>query len=520
MMRFLPLLALLLGQPAQAQRDPDHLIIGARAPIVSLDPGISGLGSMHGYYRHIYDALVLSDANAQPMPGIATAWRAVSPLIWEFDLRPGVLCHDGTPLDAADVLSTFRRLPTVTGSDLLTVAKMRPVRELEIVNPLRIRMHTTEPYPGLIGSLSQMHIVCDSVPEGVTTEQFNRGTAAIGSGPYRHVRWERGNVWELERNERWWGERPAFRRVSIREMTNDAARMATLEAGDIDVADYVPPMHAPRFANHPRVELFRATSSRTIFLQFEMIRAQTPFVTDRQGQVLPQNPFRDVRVRQALAMAVNADAIVARVMDGLATRVTQGVPQGFPGYDPTIQPIRFNPDEARRLLALAGYPQGFRMVLHCPNNRYVNDAAICQATAQMLARIGVEAAVEAMPTVLYFPRLVRREFSAFLLGWGNTSGDAASFLRDVIASRDQSRGLGSWNMATADEELDQMIITSTIDMDPERRFVGMAAAMRRVMERHYIVPLHAQLSLVATRRGIAYEPQADESTLAIAAARR
>lgn len=518
------LLALPLLLPAaswaQGARGPDHLAIGIRVPITSLDPAISGLGAMHGTYRHIYDALVLRDPNSQPVAGLAESWRVVDPLTWEFRLRQGVTCHDGTPMDAADVVATLRRLPTVTGSDLLTVSKMRPVTGIEVVDPHTIRFRTREPYPGLLVALPELHIICDSVGAEATTEDFNSGRAAIGSGPYRHVLWERGARWELERNEAWWGPRPSFRRVTKREIGSDPARMAALEAGDIDLADNVPPLAVARLATNPRFEVFRTPSSRVIFLQFETIREQTPFVTDRDGNRLPRNPFRDQRVRRALGMAINADAIVARTMEGLAERAIQGVPSGFPGFSADVAPIRFDPEAARRLLAEAGYPDGFRLTLHCPNNRYVNDGAICQNAAQMLARIRIETQVETMPTNIYFPRLTRREFSAFLLGWGNASGDAATFLRDVLVSRDQAQGLGSWNMATADPELDRMALEATADMNLERRAQRMAETMRLAMDRAYVVPLHAQLTIAAAQRGITFVPQADEATLAMAAGRR
>ena len=515
-------LALLLAGPAAAwaQRDPDQLVMGVRAPIVTLDPAVSGLGTMHGYYQNIFDSLVMHDARAQSIPGLATSWRVVDDLTWEFKLRPGVKCHDGTDFDAPAVVANFKRLPTVPNSDNLTAGKLRPIKDVEIVDPGTIRIHTTMPYPGLLAVMPEVHMLCGSaLARNPTSDSINSGRDAIGTGPFRNVHWTRGTGWELERFDGWWGEKSPFRRVTVREIPNDASRMASLQAGDIDVADYIPPLDVKRLSADPALQVFRTPGTRTMFLGMDTVREQAPSVTDAAGKPLPRNPFRDARVRRALALGISEDLILSRVMEGLALKATQAMPDGMGGFA-DVPPTPYDARQAKALLAEAGYPEGFRATLNCPNDRYVNDAAICQAIGAMLARVGVQLQVEAMPTNVYMPRLTGLEFGLYLLAWGNNAGDAASLLRDVMETRDQAKGTGSWNMGVSMPDLDEKIDRSTMTMDLQLRNREMAEVMRALIERQAYVPLHTQLVIVAARKGIAYQPNADEATRAIDARRQ
>ena len=521
--RLLPaaLAALLIGPAAAwAQRDPDQLVMGVRAPIITLDPALSGLGTMHGYYQNIFDSLVMHDARAQAVPGLATSWRVVDDLTWEFKLRPGVKCHDGTDFDAQAVAANLKRLPTVPNSDNLTAGKLRPVKDVEIADPETIRIHTSVPYPGLLAVMPEVHMLCGSaLARNPTSESISSGRDAVGTGPFRNVRWTRGTGWELERFDGWWSDKSPFRRVTIREIPNDASRMASLQAGDIDVADYIPPLDVKRLSADPAIQVFRTPGTRTMFLGMDTVREQAPSVTDNAGKPLPRNPFRDVRVRRALALGISEDLILSRVMEGLALKATQAVPEGMGGFA-DVPPTPYDPKQAKALLAEAGYPEGFRATLNCPNDRYVNDAAICQAIGAMLARIGVQIQVEAMPTNVYMPRLTGLEFGLYLLAWGNNAGDAASLLRDVMETRDRAKGTGSWNMGVSMPDLDEKIDRSTMTMDLDARKREMAEVMRALIERQAYVPLHTQLVIVATRKGVAYRPNADEASRAIDARRQ
>ena len=511
------LAAALLATQATRAQPADHVTFGVRAPIVSMDPALSGLGTMHGYYANIYSSLVRNDADGRLVPDLAASWRVVDDLHTEFKLRPGVRCHDGATLDAASVLSSFKRLPTVPNSDGLTAGRLRLVTEIQAPDPLTVVFATSQPYPGLVGALPDFHIVCASAPAGITTSDFDAGAWDHGSGPFRVVAFRRGQGMELERFDGYFGPRPGFAHASFREIPNDGSRMAALQAGDVQVTDYVPPLDVKRLAADPALAVARTPSNRTLFLGFDQLRGQSPFVTAKDGSPLPANPFKDERVRRAFALAISPDAIIDRVMDGLAERATQGVAPHVEGADPAVQPAPFRPDEARRLLAEAGYPQGFRVSLHCPNDRYVNDAAICQAIGSMLARVGVQVAVEVQPSSLYFPRLLRQEYAFYLLAWGSNAGDAISFLRDVMMTRDAVAGTGSWNGGQSFPDVDRLIATATLTMDQARRVALMQEAMGLLMQRQAYIPLHTQLVLAASRKPVRYRAQAAEGTLASAA---
>ena len=514
------LLALLAaGAPDACAQDAEHLTVGVRAPIVTLDPALSGLGPMHGYYANIYDSLIELDAQSHLIPGIALSWRSVDDLTWEFKLRPGVRCHDGSTLDAASVKSSLDRLPTVPNSDNLTAGRLRLVKQLDIVDPLTIRMITAKPYPGLLAALPDFHLVCASVPVTATTADFDSGKDAVGSGPYRSVKWQRGQGWELERFDGYWGPKPAYAHVTIREIPNDAARLASLQAGDVQLADTIPPLDVKRLSSLPALGVFQTESNRSVFLGFDVLRQQTPFATDKAGAVLPHNPFLDERVRRAFALAISTDVIVKRVMDGLAVPATQGVPKHIAGYDGAVPATPYQPAQAKTLLADAGYPAGFNITLHCPNDRYVNDAASCQTVGILLSRIGITVAIDAEPSSVYFPRLQHRDYSFYLLAWGSNGGDATSFLRDVMETRDAARGVGSWNMGLSMPDVDGAIDAATLTMDEAARNKQMADIMGRLIERQAYVPLDTLLVIAAARKPVTYQPQATEELILAAVGR-
>lgn len=247
--------------------------------------------------------------------------------------------------------------------------------------------------------------------------------------------------------------------MTIRLIANDGARVAALQSGDVDAIDAVPTRDVARLQRDTRVTVQSRPGLRLIYLYVDASRPQTPHVTDRAGNTLPQNPLRDVRVRRALSLAVNRAGIQRQLMESFSLPTGQAQPEGAVGYDPAIRPDPYDPEQARRLLAEAGYTDGFNIVLHGPNDRYVNDEAIAQAIAQMWARIGVRTAVHTTPASVFFSAGARNEHSISLTGWSTTTGEPDTHLSVMIATPDPPRGRSTRLRAShySNPEVDRII---------------------------------------------------------------
>ena len=513
MPRFVVPLALsLLALPAAAQ----DVTIAVGGAFTSMDPHFHNLTPNSGLTQHVFDRLLEPDANLRPTAGLAHEWRAISPTTWEFKLRPGVRFHDGTQLTADDVAFTFARVPNVPGSPASYAFYTRPVSEVVVVDPLTVRLETRTPSPLIPAMVQGFAIIGRRQGENMTTADYNSGRAAIGTGPYRLVSFTPGDRAVFQRNPDWYGGGVTWNRVTYRFIGNDSARLAALKAGDVDLIDQVPTRDVAELRRDSRLAIHSATSLRNIYLYLDQWRDQTPFAADHQGRPLPANPLRDLRVRRALSLALNRQGIVAQVMDGQATPSGQLLPVGAVGHDPALTAATQDLEGARRLLAEAGYPQGFQLTLHGPNDRYINDAQILQAIAQMWARIGVRTRVEALPSSAFFSRSARDEFSVGLLGWGTGTGEPDSPLGNLLATINASRGRGASNRSHyANAQFDALVDRAMATIDLAEREGVYREATGLAMREQAIIPLHHQVNIWAGRRGLVYESRNDERTLAM-----
>jgi peptide/nickel transport system substrate-binding protein len=498
--------------PALAQ----ELRIGYGAAVTSMDPHFHALTPNMALHQHVFGSLVARDAQFRLEPDIAVSWQAIDDTTWEFKLRPGVQFHDGTPLTADDVVFSIERVATIQNSPGAFTLYTRQITALEVVDPLTVRMKSRSIFPLMPNQLVNVMIVSRAAAQGATTADFNSGRAAIGSGPYRLGTYTPGATVVLERNDKYYGEREPWQRVSFRLMTNDTSRVAALRAGDVDMIDVVPTEDATALARNAQLSVFSAPGVRNVFLYLDHAREVSPGIADAEGRPMQRNPLQDRRVRQALSIAINRDAIVRSVMGGHAAASGQLLPAGISGHDASLVIPRFDPEQARRLLADAGYPNGFSVVLAGPNDRYVNDARVLQAVAQMWTRIGVRTTLDIGPSATYFPRAGRDEYSIGMLGFGTSTGELDSPIQAVLATRSRDRGWGGFNRSgyshpRVDALLDQALAT----LDPGARQALLVEGMRIAVEDVAIIPLHHQVNIWATRRGLTYEPRSDERTLAM-----
>ena len=393
-------------------------------------------------------------------------------------------------------------------------AYTKQIKEMIVVDPLTIRFRTATPYPLMPSDMTQVAIISKSAAKAAT-EDFNSGKAAIGTGPYKLVRYAKGDRIELARFDGYWGGKTPWEKVTLRLLPSDAPRVAALLAGDVQAIENVPTSDAAHLRTDKRVSLYRTVADRLIYLHMDSERDVSPFVTDREGKPLSKNPLKDSRVRKAISKAINRQALVQSVMEGQAVPTGQLLPEGFFGYVKNLKPEPFDPEGAKRLLAEAGYPNGFGLTIHSPNNRYVNDAKVAQAIAQMLTRVGIATRVEAMPSATFFPQATEGKFSFILVGWSSGTGEASSPLKALIATVSKDKGFGTANRGHySNVKVDLMLEDALVTVDDVKREALLQGATELAINDTAIVPLYHQVSLWATRDGITYAPRTDENTLA------
>ncbi|MGH8634118.1 MAG: ABC transporter substrate-binding protein [Burkholderiales bacterium] len=505
----IPLIVVSLAAPAA------DLSIALGGDVTSMDPHFHNLTPNNNIGAHVFDTLVMKEPGGRIKPGLAESWRAVDDTTWEFKLRKGVRFHDGSIFTAADVVSSLDRIPNVPNSPSPFTTYTKQVTEKIVVDPWTLRLRSAAPYPQMPNDMSTVLIISSKSAAHATTDDFNTGKATVGTGPFRFVRWQKGDRIELARNDDYWGPKAPWDRVTFRIITSDPTRVASLLAGEVRAIENVPTTDLAKLGGNKDLAIYRTVSVRLMYLHLDTARDRTPFATDKAGKPLEKNPLRDLRVRRAMSKAINRQALVERVMEGAAVTTGQLMPEKFFGFTPALKPEPYDPEGARKLLAEAGYPDGFGLTLHAPNNRYVNDEQIAQAIAQLLARVGIQIRVDAMPSSVYFSRGSKLEFSFMLVGWGADTMEASSPLKALLATFDAAKGMGTANRGRysnpkLDAALDQAL--ATVD-DPKRERLLQQATEIGVGDLG-IIPLYHQHNLWAARRGIVYEARADERTLA------
>jgi peptide/nickel transport system substrate-binding protein len=507
-------LALFAAAAAIASASAADLTIGLATDITAIDPHYHNVTPNNGAASHIFGYLVERNEKSQLQPGLATEWKTIDPLTWEFKLRRGVKFHDGSDFTAADVVASIERVPTVPNSPSPFTAYTKQIKEVAVVDPYTIRFRTATPYPLMPSDMTQVLIISKSAAKA-STDDFNSGKAAIGTGPYKLVRYAKGDRVELVRNDNYWGGKTPWDKVTLRLLPQDAPRVAALLAGDVQVIENVPTSDAPTLKKDKRLSVFRTVADRLIYLHIDSDRDQSPFVTDKAGKPLAKNPLKDARVRKAMSKAINRPAIVERVMEGEAIAAGQLIPDFLFGATKSLKVEPYDPEGAKKLLADAGYPDGFALTIHAPNNRYVNDAKVAQTVAQMLARAGVDTKVVAMPSSTFFTQATELKFSLMLVGWSTGTGEASSSLKALLMTYNRDKGYGTANRGRySNAKVDALTEDALQTVDDVKREAYLQRATELAINDTGVIPLHFQVNLWATRDGISYVPRTDEYTLA------
>ncbi|MGH8618329.1 MAG: ABC transporter substrate-binding protein [Burkholderiales bacterium] len=492
------------------------LIIGRATEQSSIDPLFSRSGTNYSTSGQMFERLVSNDPNNQLHPALAVSWRAIDPTTWEIKLRDKVKFHDGSDFSAEDVVFSFERARNVPNSPASFAGAVASIVNMRALDRLTVQFKTSQPVPSLIEQVGRAFILSKKAATGLATADFNAGKGMVGTGPYQFVEWLPGQRLVLKRFANYWGPKPDFENVTMKFIPKDASRTAALLAGDVDLIDEVSPDGAKQLKADSRMRVFSIGSTRILYLSLDSDRDVSPFITDAAGKPMDKNPLKDLRVRRALSLMVDRKLITERLLDGSGEPAGQMVPQGMGGYDPTLAPTRQDLAAAKKLLAEAGYPNGFGITLHTSSDRFARDSDLGQTLGQMFSRGGIKVNnVFALPYNVYASAATKREYTAFIFGFGTTTPDSTIGLMNVLATFDKDAGMGAFNRSRySNPKFDAALKKAMTEFNDAKRNALLQEATRIVFNDVAVVPLYWPVVHWAAKKHIAYEARRDESTLA------
>jgi peptide/nickel transport system substrate-binding protein len=500
-------LALVLSLAAPAK----HFRWASQGDSASLDPHAQNEGVTNQINAMAYERLLDYDREMKLVPSLALSWTNPEPTRWVFKLRPGVKFHDGAPFTADDVVFSFERSKITNASFKLYANESGIARR---VDDLTVEFVTPAPNPVMLATVANIFIMnrawCEknksTRPQDITTrEETYAALNSNGTGPFILVSREPGVKTTHRANPEWWGLKEKLFEgnvdtVEYRPIANAATRMAALRSGELEFVLDPPVQDIATLKQDPKIKVLEGEETRIIFLGFDQARDELLYST-----VKGRNPFKDRRVRQALYQSIDIYALKTQVMRGLSVPTGIALPDPKGAGLPAAMEKRpaYDVETAKKLIADAGYPQGFGFTLTCPNNRYINDEKICTALAAMWAKAGLDVKVESLPRAQFFPRALKLDVSAFLFGWGGDSSDAIFTLKPVLNSHDEKTGLGTNNVGDYRfPELDRLIRMIGFEMDANRRQAMINRALAIVQEEVLVIPLHRQVIPWASRSNV------------------
>ena len=481
---------LMMGLPAAAET---FRWAGTTDP-QTMDPHAVNSAPVLGFLNNVYEGLVRRGQDMAIEGALAESWEPIGSEGWRFNLRQGVTFHDGATFDAEDVLFSYER----ASSEAADVSSwFAPVSEVKVVDQYTIDFMTSAPNPIFPDSIANFMIMDkgwaeanDAVVPAKDTETYAT-LNANGTGAFQLVERQPGLKTVLEPFEGWWGNvEHNITRAEFTPIQNPATAVAALLSDEVDMINPVPIQDAERLKSADGVEVIQGIEARVIMLGFGHELDTLKFGANAGDA----NPFQDARVREAVAKAVNVDAILATIMRGNAQPASQLVSPAMRGFSSgnDVRPV-FDVDGAKALLAEAGYADGFGFGLKCPNNRYLNDEAVCQAVVGMLAQIGLTAELDAMPVNNYWPELRADNYDMYLLGWSPGTFDHEHPVRFLVTTPNPDKKLGSWNFGGfSNARVDELLPLIQSEIDPGTRQDMIDEVTQIYQTEHAYVPMYVQ----------------------------
>jgi peptide/nickel transport system substrate-binding protein len=485
----------------------------------SLDPYSLNETFTHGVLGNVYEGLTKRGPNLEIIPGLAERWDVLAPTRWRFYLRKGVKFHNGEEFTADDVVFSAGRA-RARGSDIR--ARLPADARVEKIDDFTVDFVLSSPNPILHYEWDTWYIMSKKwaeahnsvMPQPATGQQMSyAGIHANGTGPFVITEHQAGVRTVFKPNPHWWGKpEHNFDEVIFTTISNDATRVAALLSGDVDWIDPVPLQDIQRVNASVTTQVLSGPELRTIFLGFDQLRDEL-----RTSNVKGKNPFKDVRVRKAFYQAIDVEAIRSRVMRGLATPSSLLISPLLFSRAAEFKRWPYDPQAAKRLLAEANYPTGFEVEMDCPNDRYVNDEAICQAIVAMLARVGIKINLNSQPKAKYFAKVVASggyDTSFYLLGWTPNSLEPWNVLANIVGCHDERGNGGQYNLGRyCNQRVEELARRILVETDAGKRDDMIAEAFRIIHEDVSHIPLHQQALVWGVSKKVKVVQRADNQIL-------
>lgn len=485
----------------------------AQNDILTMDPHSQNHSTTHSLLQHAYEGLVRYTKDFQVEPCLATSWQQITPTQWRFTLRKGVKFHDGSPFTADDVVFSYGRIIQPQGTNQIYVSGVKEARKID---DYTVDLILSGPNPVLLRLLVDFRIMSkawsaknksENIQDYKAREETYASRNANGTGPYVIKLWEPDKRLVLAANTAWWDKiQGNVTDVIYTPIKADATRVAALLAGDVDLVTDLPTQDVTRLRADPKLKVLDGVEVRTIFIGMDQFSPELLY-----SNIKGKNPFKDIRVRKALNLAVDREAIKRVTMRGLSIPAAIMVAPGVHGHTNELDRTgAADVEGAKKLLAEAGYPGGFEFGLDCPNNRYVNDEEICQALVGMWARAGLKVKLNAQPMASFIAKVQNFDHSTYMLGWGVATFDAHYSLQSLAHTKTKGAD-GSFNLGRfSDARLDSLIDAAAVEMDVKKRDAMLAEGLTITRDNYYYVPLHHQLRPWAMKRNVTTTYKSDD----------
>ncbi len=488
------ILMVAIGLAANAAFAEDALVVALDSPPRTMNPHGSDADSNLSVMSNFFDGLLQLTAGGEFIPALAERYEHPDLNTWKFYLREGVKFHNGNDFNAEDVKFSFERLKDPEASEFINTGKA--IASIETPDDYTVIFKTRKPIPWFANNLHQLYIM--DKESTIARDAGDVGTMPIGTGAYKLLEWVKGSYLKLEANESYWEGAPPIKRVELRPITESSTRFAALVSGQADIVSGVPVELYDKVVNNPKLKIISRPARRSIFLA----------LGNKEG-----SPIADIRVRQAIYMAINEEEIIEKIMRGHATPAAQIPDPATIGHNPDIKRLPYNPEKAKELLAEAGYSDGFTITLAGPNDRYVQDEKIAEAVVKYLAKIGIKAVLDVKPKSIFFPDVTQGKYDFYLIGWFDGAFDMGRTYFKLIHSLDKDKGYGSWNGTRySDPEIDKMLESTADIIDPKDRESVLRKLNKMTMEEKIAwIPLHFQQDIYAIQKGkgIKFQPRPD-----------